>query len=61
MSSSRQAVYAPKAPKMNGNYSHAIRSGNTLHISGRMGDDPTAGGIVNGGIQPQTVKNALNL
>jgi enamine deaminase RidA (YjgF/YER057c/UK114 family) len=46
--------------KLNGNYSHAIRSANTLHISGRMGDDPTTGGIVSGGIQPQTVINALD-
>jgi 2-iminobutanoate/2-iminopropanoate deaminase len=57
MSSSRQAVTAPKAPKANGNYSHAVRTGNTLHVSGWMGNDPKTGEIVDGGIQPQTVCN----
>lgn len=56
MSSNRQAVKAPKAPKPKGNYSHAVRLGNTLHVCGWMGDDPRTGEIVSGGIQPQTVR-----
>jgi 2-iminobutanoate/2-iminopropanoate deaminase len=57
MRSSRQAVQAPNAPKPKGNYSHAIQSGNTLHVCGWMGDDPKTGEIVRGGIQPQTVRS----
>lgn len=58
MYSSRSAVKAPKAPKPNGNYSHAVRLGTTLHVCGWMGDDVT-GEIVGGGIQPQTVSEDL--
>jgi len=56
MPSSRQAVYASAAPKPNGNYSHVIRQGNTLHVAGWMGDDPETGKIVEGGIEAQTVR-----
>jgi len=56
MPSSRQAVYASAAPKPNGNYSHVIRQGNTLHVAGWMGDDPETGKIVDGGIEAQTVR-----
>lgn len=55
MSYQRQAVYADKAPKPNGNYSHVVRQGDTLHIAGWMGDDPETGNIVDGGIEAQTV------
>ena len=56
MPSSRQAVFAPNAPKPNGNYSHAIKSSNgTLYLAGWMGDDPVTGDIVPGGIEAQTV------
>jgi len=58
MSSSRQAVYADKAPKPNGNYSHVIRQGNILHVAGWMGDDPETGKIVAGGIEAQTVQSS---
>jgi 2-iminobutanoate/2-iminopropanoate deaminase len=53
--SSRQAVFADKAPKPNGNYSHVIRSGDKLFVCGFMGDDPETGKIVEGGIAAQTV------
>lgn len=55
MPSSRDAVWVSKAPKPNGNYSHVVRQGNTLHIAGWMGDDPETGKIVEGGIEAQTV------
>lgn len=32
MPSQRQAIHASSAPKPNGNYSHVVREGNTLHI-----------------------------
>ena len=50
------AVHAPKAPQPNGNYSHVIKQGDTLHIAGWMGDDPTTGKIVKGGMAAQTVR-----
>ena len=55
MPSQRKAIHAPAAPKPNGNYSHVVRSGDTLHIAGWMGDDPVTGDIVSGGIEAQTV------
>ncbi|GAB7341276.1 hypothetical protein MBLNU457_7550t1 [Dothideomycetes sp. NU457] len=61
MSSSRQAVYAEKAPKPNGNYSHVIRQGNILHVAGWMGDDPETGKIVAGGIEAQTERSIQNI
>jgi len=59
MPTSRQAVYAEKAPKPNGNYSHVIRQGSILHVAGWMGDDPETGKIVSGGIEAQTVIHSL--
>ncbi|THW67873.1 hypothetical protein D6D19_09094 [Aureobasidium pullulans] len=60
MPSQRQAIHASSAPKPNGNYSHVVREGNTLHIGGEkagwMGDDPVTGDIVPGGIEAQTVR-----
>lgn len=32
MSYQRDAIHAPSAPKPNGNYSHVVRQGNTLHV-----------------------------
>lgn len=56
MLSSRQAIHAPGAPKPNGDYSHAVKASNgTLYLAGWMGDDPETGGIVEGGIEAQTV------
>lgn len=52
----RQAVHAPGAPAPNGNYSHAVRQGSTVHVAGWMGDDPKTGKIVDGGIVEQTVR-----
>ncbi|THX77141.1 endoribonuclease L-PSP [Aureobasidium pullulans] len=61
MPSQRQAIHASSAPKPNGNYSHVVREGNTLHIAGWMGDDPVTGDIVPGGIEAQTHRAILNI
>lgn len=54
----RNAFHADSAPKPNGNYSHAVlQQSATLHVAGWMGDDPTTGEIVEGGIRAQTVSN----
>jgi len=60
MPSTRKAVWAPNAPKPNGNYSHAVKSGTTLYLAGWMGDDPETGDIVPGGIEAQAVSRQLN-
>lgn len=52
----RHALSAESAPKPNGNYSHAVlQQSATLHVAGWMGDDPSTGDIVKGGIGAQTV------
>ncbi|KAI4728264.1 hypothetical protein E4T49_03980 [Aureobasidium sp. EXF-10728] len=56
MPSQRQAIHAPSAPKPNGNYSHVI----TIS-AGWMGDDPTTGNIVSGGISAQTHQAIKNI
>ncbi|KAE8337777.1 2-iminobutanoate/2-iminopropanoate deaminase [Aspergillus arachidicola] len=62
MSSSRQAVWAPDAPKPNANYSHAVISkAGTIYLAGWMGDDPATGKIVEGGIEAQTERAILNI
>lgn len=50
------AIQSPDAPKSNGNYSHVVKHGNVLHLSGWMGQDQT-GNIVKGGAVAQTVSS----
>ncbi|KAK7187766.1 hypothetical protein DPSP01_010814 [Paraphaeosphaeria sporulosa] len=61
MPSSRNVIHARTAPRPNGNYSHVVRSGSTLHVAGWMGDDPTTEDIVEGGIEAQTVQAIKNI
>src|SRR4051794_28094118 len=42
-------VPAPVAP-----YSHAVRLGDQLHVTGQLPIDPMTGGLVVGGIEDQT-------
>lgn len=52
----REAVWAPNAPKPNGKYSHVVKSkSGMVYLAGWMGDDPETGAIVSGGIEAQTV------
>ena len=57
----KQVIPVPDAPKPAGQYSHAVRAGNTLYISGQVGLDPVSGTIVEGGIEPQTRQVMKNL
>ncbi|KAI9714509.1 MAG: hypothetical protein M1820_000470 [Bogoriella megaspora] len=59
--SQKNAIFASKAPKPNGNYSHVVRAGNMLHVAGWMGDDPETGKIVDGGIGAQTKQAIRNI
>lgn len=59
--STRKAYSAFFAPAPNGNYSHSVLSKSTsLHVAGWMGDEPSTGKIVEGGIGEQTVSR-MNL
>ncbi|KAK6384799.1 hypothetical protein LTS17_002362 [Exophiala oligosperma] len=58
----REAVWAPNAPKPNGKYSHVVKSkSGMVYLAGWMGDDPETGKIVSGGIEAQTERVILNI
>ena len=59
MPSNIKAVSVPDAAKPIGNYSHAVISGNQVHVAGQLGQDPTTGQIVEGGIEAQVVSQYL--
>jgi reactive intermediate/imine deaminase len=44
----RSIVSTPNAPAAIGTYSQAVRSGDTLYLSGQIGLDPTSGQLVEG-------------
>ncbi len=45
---SRSIVSTPSAPAAIGTYSQAVRSGDTLYLSGQIGLDPASGELVEG-------------
>jgi 2-iminobutanoate/2-iminopropanoate deaminase len=57
----KTAVSAPDAPKAIGPYSHAIRAGQLLFISGQVPIDPATGNLVDGDITAQTERVMNNL
>jgi reactive intermediate/imine deaminase len=57
----RTPIHSPHAPKAIGPYSQAIRSGNTLYLSGQTPLDPATGEMVAGGIEEQAVRVFENL
>jgi 2-iminobutanoate/2-iminopropanoate deaminase len=57
----RQAVSTPSAPAAIGPYSHAIKSGNFLFLSGQIPLDPATGNLVEGGIEAQTRRVFQNI
>lgn len=50
----REAISTPTAPAAIGPYSQAVKAGNLLFLSGQIPLDPKTGGLVEGGIEPQT-------
>ena len=56
----KQAILSPDAPAAIGPYSQAIRTGNTLYLSGQIPLDPKTMQIVDG-IDPQTHQVFRNL
>jgi 2-iminobutanoate/2-iminopropanoate deaminase len=61
MSSDRQPIAADGAPAAVGPYSHAVRSGGFLFLSGQTPLDPGTGKLVEGGIGDQTRRCLQNL
>ena len=61
MSTVREAVSSPSAPKAIGPYSQAIRAGSLLFVSGQIPIDPATGDLVQGDISQQTHRVFANL
>ena len=61
MSADRQPVTAPDAPAAVGPYSHAVRSGGFLFLSGQTPLDPATGRLVDGDIGEHTRQCLRNL
>ncbi|HIJ17715.1 MAG TPA: hypothetical protein HA364_08075 [Thermoplasmata archaeon] len=61
MSRGPSAVSSDSAPKPIGPYSQAIESGGFLFLSGQIGIDYATGGLVSGGVTPQTEVVLRNL
>jgi len=57
----KTAVSAPDAPKAIGPYSHAIRTGQLLFISGQVPIDPATGNLIEGDITAQTQRVMNNI
>jgi 2-iminobutanoate/2-iminopropanoate deaminase len=57
----KSAVSAPDAPKAIGPYSHAVRSGQLLFVSGQVPIDPATGNLVDGDISAQTQRVMQNI
>ena len=57
----KSAVSAPDAPAAVGPYSHAIRTGQLLFISGQVPIDPATGNLIDGDISAQTQRVMNNL
>jgi 2-iminobutanoate/2-iminopropanoate deaminase len=54
-------IHTEKAPKAIGPYSQAVKSGNTLYISGQIPINPDTGKIIEGGIKEQTERVMKNI
>jgi reactive intermediate/imine deaminase len=49
----RTIISTPFAPKAVGTYSQAVRSGNTVYVSGQIPLDPASGNLVQGSMDAQ--------
>jgi len=57
----RQIIQTDRAPKAIGPYSQAVRTGNTVYLSGQIPLDPATGALVTGDITTQTRRVFENL
>ena len=58
---SKTAITSPELTPPVGPFSHAIEVGGFLYCSGQVGQDPTTGKLVAGGIAGETERLLLNL
>ena len=58
---SRQPIHSDRAPAAIGPYSQAVRSGNTVYLSGQIPLDPATGALVEGDISVQARRAFDNL
>ena len=58
---SRTIVSTPQAPAAIGPYSQAVRTGNTVWLSGQIPLDPATGQLVEGGFEAQVQRAFANL
>lgn len=57
----KEIINSPKAPAPIGPYSQAVKSGNTLYISGQIPIDQISGVLVEGSIEEETDQVMKNL
>ena len=61
MSHHRETVTAAGAPKAAGPYSHAVKGGGLVFLSGQVPIDPDSGNLVEGSVGAQTARCLDNL
>ena len=61
MPNTREAVSAADAPAAVGPYSHAVRAGDLVYLSGQAPLDPATGKLVDGDVTAQTERVFANL
>lgn len=57
----KEIINSPKAPAPIGPYSQAVKSGNTLYISGQIPIDQSSGNLIEGTIEEETEQVMKNL
>lgn len=57
----KKVLHTEKAPAAIGPYSQAIKTGNTVYVSGQLGVIPETGAFPEGGIEAQTKQSLTNI
>ena len=57
----KEIINSPKAPAPIGPYSQAVKSGNTLYVSGQIPIDQSTGNLIEGSIEEETEQVMENL
>jgi len=57
----KKGINSQKAPKAIGPYSHAVRVGDTVYVSGQLGVDPATGKFAEDNIKVQTIQALKNI
>ncbi|WP_370090079.1 RidA family protein [Ekhidna sp.] len=57
----KEIINSQKAPAPIGPYSQAVKSGNTLYVSGQIPIDQSTGNLIEGSIEEETEQVMMNL